>query len=384
MCLRGQPVRRSDRCASSACGSEDDPAPLSVGQSRALAAAAGRELVWGLAAVAREARGWRARAIEIPDPSLRSDALSALTRKRGHTDGAALLWTIPRIRDRNLLRLLVAYEIIWDFLDGVNERGAAAGQANGRQLHLALVDSLDLTRPISDYYRHHQCNDDGGYLRMLVEACRENCRGLPSYWAIRPLLVREAIRAQVLAINHDLDPALRDTDLQKWAADTFPATPHATWFELTGAASASLTIHALLALGAEPACSTAHLDRVSAAYFPWISAATTMLDSYVDQVEDVANGDHSYVAHYATPQLAAARIRELVERSLTESRALRDGERHALIVGCMIAMYLSKDSAHTDSMNETTTSLVRAGGSLTRLLLPILRLWRIAYAQQHH
>ena len=339
-----------------------------------------------MAAVAREVRLWRARARAIPDPPLRDDALSALTRKRGHTDGAALLWTIPRVRDPSLLRLLVGYEIIWDFLDGVNERGAAAGQVNGRQLHLALVDAIDLTRPIADYYRYHQCGDDGGYLRMLVAACREHCRGLPSYWEIRPMLVREAIRAQVLAINHDLDPALRDTDLRRWSAQTFPATSDATWFELTGAASASLTVHALLALGAEPVRGEGQrlTEQTCAAYFPWISTATTMLDSYVDQAEDLANGDHSYLSHYATPQIAATRIRELVERSLIEGRALRDGERHVVIVACMVAMYLSKDSAHTDATCETTRSLVRAGGSLTRLLLPILRLWRVAYDQRRH
>ena len=53
----------------------------------------------GTGAVAREVRLWRARASEIPDPLLRRDALSALTRKRGHTDGAALLWTIPEVRN---------------------------------------------------------------------------------------------------------------------------------------------------------------------------------------------------------------------------------------------------------------------------------------------
>ena len=211
---------------------------------------------------------WKARAVEIPHPLLRSDALNSLIRKRGHTDGAALLWTIPRTRDSNLLRLLVAYEIIWDFLDGVNERGAAAGQINGRQLHLALIDALDLTRPISDYYKHHPWKDDGGYLRTLVEVCRENCRKLPSYWVIRPLLVREAVRAQVLAINHDLDSARRDADLQKWAANSFPSTSETTWFELTGAASASLTVHALLALGAEPACEEASLTT-------WIKQKTS-------------------------------------------------------------------------------------------------------------
>jgi len=45
-------------------------------------------------------------------------------------------------------------------------------------------------------------------------------------------------------------------------------------------------------------------------------------------------------------------------------------------------MYLSKNSAHTDQMSQTTREIVRAGGSLTRLLLPILRLWRIVYDQR--
>jgi hypothetical protein len=33
-------------------------------------------------------------------------------------------------------------------------------------------------------------------------------------------------------------------------------------------------------------------------------------------------------------------------------------------------------------MRATTSSFVNAGGSLTKTLLPILRLWRIAYAQR--
>ena len=89
----------------------------------------------------------------IPDAPIREDALNSIERKRGHTDGAALFWILPRHRDLNLLRLLVAYEIIWDFLDSANERAARAGPANGRQLHLALIEALDPVAPISDYYR---------------------------------------------------------------------------------------------------------------------------------------------------------------------------------------------------------------------------------------
>ncbi len=325
---------------------------------------------------------YRSLAAAIPDAPIRGDALSALRGKRGQTDGAALLWTLPHARNLSLLRIFVAYQIVWDFLDSANERGVTEGQENGRQLHLALIDALDRERAISDYYLHHPWRDDGGYLGALVEICREGCASLPSFAQVHQLVLREATRGQVLATNHELDPPRRDADLEAWARQEFPAGHEATWFELTGAASAGLTIFALLALAAEPRCSDTVIAEVQSAYFPWISTTATMLDSYVDRVEDIANNDHCYVAHYRSPEHTATRIGELIRRSLDEARALPNGERHTVIAACMVAMYLSKDSAHTRAMRATTDALLDTGGSLTHILLPILRLWRIIYSQR--
>ncbi len=341
-----------------------------------------RELLWGLRAVSREIHILRTHASAIPDAQLREDALSSIEHKRGHADGAALFWILPRRRNMNLLRVLVTYQVIWDFLDCVNESGAHLGTRNGRQLHKALIEALDPGVPISDYYRYHPWQDDGGYLRKLVETCREGCATLPAYGRVRALAVREARRAQVLALNHDLDPCDRDTALKEWATGEFSDQQPVSWFELGSAASASLTVHAFLALAAQPIRSDEELRHTCDAYFPWISGTATMLDSYVDQAEDEINGDHQYVAHYASGAVAGQRVRHLVSRSATEARRLRNGHRHAVITACMIALYLSKDSAHTPDMRESTASFVRAGGSLTRLLLPILRIWRIAFAQR--
>jgi len=143
-----------------------------------------------------------------------------------------------------------------------------------------------------------------------------------------------------------------------------------------------MTVHAFLALAAQPACTEADMQQTRAAYFPWMSAATTMLDSYVDQAEDEVNGDHRYISHYADEATAGERVRDLVSRSAREARRLRNGHRHAVITACMVAMYLSKDSARTPEMRATTADIVHAGGTLTRALLPILRLWRIAFAQR--
>ena len=330
--------------------------------------------------MAREERRWRALARAIPDRPIREDALSALKDKRCQTDGAALFSILPRARHPSLLRLLVAYQVIWDFLDSVSERAAAAGQANGRQLHLALIDALDPARPVSDYYRHNPWRRDGGYLKALVNVCRESCARLPSYEGVRDLVVQEASRAQVLAINHDPDPSRRDAMLEAWAGRELPQGGEASWFELTGACSAGLSIFALLALASQPTCSESEIARTRRAYFPWAGSLAAMLDSYVDQAEDAANGDHSYIAHYTTPELATQNVCLMVRRCLREARALENGEKHILIFTSMVAMYLSKDSARTPGMRASTRRIVAAGGSLTRALLPILRLWRIAHA----
>jgi tetraprenyl-beta-curcumene synthase len=341
-----------------------------------------RELTWGLPAASREIRRWRDLAHAIPDAPIREDALSALTGKRGQADGAALFAILPAKRNPVLLKLLVAYQLIWDFLDSVNEHAIEAGQANGRQLHLALADALSPGQPTADYYRLHPWRDDGGYLESLVEACRDCCTQLPSFSRVRHIVVREAERAQVLAINHEPDPAARDQALRVWSEDSFPHHDAATWFELSAAASAGLTIFALLALACEPACSHAEIARTCRAYFPWTSAAATMLDSYVDQTDDAENGDHIYIAHYPTAEVATQRTAAIIRRCLREAASLERSERHILIAASMIALYLSKDSARTPATRIPTRTLAAAGGALTRMLVPILRLWRIAYDQR--
>jgi tetraprenyl-beta-curcumene synthase len=361
-------------------GGSVDPTPLTPAQVRALIRGAARELTWGLHAVSRETRVWRARAESIPDASIREDALYALDNKRGHADGAALFTILPRRRDRSLLTLLVAYETLVDFLDNVSER--CPTRENGEQLHRALGDALDPEVRLGDYYRHHPSRDDGGYLVTLVNVCRERCRRLPSFERVRPLVAREARRALVLGLNHDEHSVRRDDALRAWAAREYPDERELSWFELSGAASATLVVHVLLTLAAEPSLSESDVHDAYAAHWPWIALATTMLDSYVDQVDDEASGSHSYIAHYPDREAAIMRLHESIGRALEGARALRDGHRHLVIVGCMIALYLSKDSARAPELRTTTAAVVESGGSLVRFLLPILRVWRTIYAQR--
>jgi tetraprenyl-beta-curcumene synthase len=356
-----------------------------VGQAWALFRAALRELVWGLPLTAREIHRWEERALAIPDLALRADALQSLTRKRANADGSVLFSILTSRRDPSLLRLLVAYEGIWDFLDNVSERGAPAGEINGRWLHRALLDAVDPAKPTSAYYSHHPWKDDAGYLQVMVAACRECCLALPSYCQVRGRLLDEGRRSDVGIYNHEPDAARRNVALQRWVererhALTEPG--EIAWYELSAAASCSAAAHVMLALAAEPNGPGCDVAEVYAVYFPWFSVTTTMLDSYVDRAEDAESGAHSYIEHYSSEELGTRRVCELISRTRAQAKVLHNGYRHAVIVACMVAMYLSKDSARAPHMREQTVRLARAGGSLARVLMPVLRLWRVAYGQQ--
>jgi len=378
-------------------------------QSATLARATGRELVWGLRGVSREVSRWRERAAEIPDPQLRADALAALARKRGSIDGAALFWTLPDRRNRELLGVLVAYEVLADYLDCVSERGAGRGIENGRQLHLALLEALEPETEISDYYRYHSSSEDGGYAHALVERCRAGARRLPSYEAVKPFLMRAAAHSGVLGLNHEPDPARREEILKEWAkgqvvadqvpvpAEQVPALPgdqiptlsnEQVWYERAAGSSAWVTVLAMLALAARPSravdegTDNIEVARTYNAYTQWIAPAGAMLDSFADIAEDRASGDHSYVAHYPSMEVATDRIGELVRRSRSEVRALPGGARHAVVLSSMVAFFLSKDSVRTPELRDSARELSRAGGPQVELLLPVLRLWRTAYGQR--
>jgi tetraprenyl-beta-curcumene synthase len=361
-------------------GETHDTICSSAGQAWALGLATMRELVWGLRGVLREVERWQVLAAEIPDATIRRDALVALDQKRPNTDGAALFWIITTRRCPRLLKLLVAYEIMADFLDSTIERGAYVGIANGRQLHLALVDAVDIARPLSDYFRHHPWHDDGGYLPSLVRACRDGCSRLPSYRGVRPLMMRAAALAQVQGLNHELDSMLREAILRAWAEREVGSVGEIGWYETAGAASAWLTVLALMAVAAEPSSTSDYFSDVYSAYFPWFSLTATLLDSYGDLVEDQVNKENSYIAHYGSLEAAVQRIEEVVRRATFEAYLLRNGARHSVILAAMVAMYLSKDSAVTPEMKPMSQRLLHSAGPLAALLVPILRAWRQAYS----
>jgi cytochrome P450 len=336
-----------------------------------------RALLWARRAAASELAAWLQLAEAISDTTTRADALDALFRKRDNVEGASLFSILPRHRDRRLLRLLVAYQVLWDFLDSVSERNASAGHTNGRQLHRALAEALDPATPVSDYYRYHPCKEDGGYLLALVETCRGICLELPSYQTVRCSMLRGVERCSIQYLNHEPDSRRRDEALRAWVEREVVAEHELEWFEMAAAAGAFLP-HVLLALAAEPLCDQHDLAAVQAVYFPWVALAITMLDSYIDRAYDAVSGNHSYLTHYANEAVALERLTAIVRRIVTHAASLPNGRRHVVLTEGIVAMYLSTPTSLSAPRNRAQArALARACSPLTNLLRVIAGIWRL-------
>lgn len=366
----------------SPCGGsgEPDPTPLTKHQALAVAQATARELRV-LRAVRREVARWQRLAETIPDPMLRAEALTSLRTKRSLVEGAARFSNILSRPDPALLRALVAFEVMADFLDLRSEATIDQHQGTVSAAIEAFVDAVDVERPLSDYYRDRPGHDDGGYLRALVSACRASCAALPRYAEARPLLAHHAYLARSLDLQHDPDPVRRDRTLERFATDEIGGSPDESWFEQTAGTSSALIVIVLLTVAADEDATVGDLHAAAAAYAKTASLGM-LLDSYADQLDDALTGQFSLVAYYPDQQATVARIGVLIDQALREVRGLRHGERHALLVSMMIALFLSHDGARDERLLAGTRELVRSGGSLTRLFVPVLRAWRIGYRQR--
>ncbi len=322
-----------------------------------------------------EIRRWRRRARQIPDPTLRAQALYKLTHERLNPEAAAFFAVLaPRRHRRSLVRLMVDFQIAYDYLDAINEQPATASLRNGLQLHRALSDAVSSQSPRTDYYLHHPQREDGGYLPDLVRACHAALRTLPSAAALEPLLLHAAERCgEAQSRNHAVLVEGHE-QLIEWTAAQ-EDTGEYLWWELAAAGISCLALHALFAAAA---CVTtlAEAERIDTAYYPPICAISALLDSLVDHRDDAGGTNHSFVGHYPTSSLTAERFATITSEARALASALRKHRRHAVILAGIASFYLSAPGARSELARPAATRTLECLGPSSVAILAVMRLRR--------
>ncbi|HST54558.1 MAG TPA: DUF2600 family protein [Solirubrobacteraceae bacterium] len=327
----------------------------------------------------REVHRWRYLADRIPDPVLRQMALDAQRDKRGNLEGAVAFATfVPRSHRAAAVRVLTAYQAIFDYLDTLAEQPNSDPIANGRQLNQALLTAIEPRASHSDYYSLHSHSNDNGYLKALIDTCRVALSGLPSYTTIANPARRAAVRiAAYQTLNHG-DVQGSRAAFADWADQQTQPGSELSWWETGAAAGSSLGIFALAAAAARPDLGQEEAAAIENAYFPWIGALNSLLDSLIDQQEDAAAGQPSLIDYYESPEETATRLQVIAAQALTRTRALQHGSHHTMILAAMASFYLSAPQALSPGARPATTRVLETMGDLAAPTMLVLGARRTA------
>ncbi|HEY7933213.1 MAG TPA: DUF2600 family protein [Solirubrobacteraceae bacterium] len=327
--------------------------------------------------VCRELSQWRDKANAIPDPVLRRLALEA-QRKRGNCEGAAGFAAFVSGPDRDhVVRALVAFQSAYNYLDMLAEQPHSDPVSSGRRLHEALLVALDPMADHGDYYAYYPNSDDGGYLKEMVEACRDALCALPSYRSVARAALRSGERIVAFQSLNLSELQGDHKALEEWSRAQTPAGSALRWWETAAAAGSSLGVHVLIAAAAASTIDHGELDALERAYFPWIGALHSLLDSLVDCKEDAATAQRNLIGYYDTPQELEDRMGLLTRQAMSSARALGDGQRHLIMLNGMAGFYLSAPEARSGSARATAQEVRETLGMLgapTRVIFGARRL----------
>lgn len=337
--------------------------------------------VWPL--LQQELSVWRKHAEAIPDATLRRVALSAQHAKRRNLEGAIAFATLARPEHRlSSARAMVAYEAAFDYLDCLCELPNRDPMANSRRLMQALAVAVQPGQNHDDYYAHcKHTAADSDYLRMLVDACQQALAPLPSYPVVRHRLLRISQRiATYQSLNHG-DVAGSHDAFARWAsheAERHHAGrngPDLYWWEVAAASGSSLAVFALIAAATDPATEPCHVSAIDSAYFPWIGATNSLLDSLVDQAEDAAPGQHRLLDYYGSVEELAVRLELITSEARERAQAVDASHGHVLILEAMVSFYLTQTEASMVGASQVRDR-IRQSSSSSGFDLPVTLVMR--------
>lgn len=289
----------------------------------------------------REIAFWDRRARAIPDQSLRECALGKLCDEALNPEAAALFAVLaPAVERRRVAVFIVAYQILYDYLDAVNEMPKCTELRTGLQLHLALTDALDVGGDLSDVYPHHSYErGDGGYVEALVRACRDALGALPP--AASKVLISAGTRCGTAQSHNHAFLACADKSLIQWSLRQRSVGAAYQWWELAAAGISCLAVHALVACAAHPKSFERQLLSVDRAYFPSVCALSALLDSLADFYTDAGSENYSFVAHYRDGEQVADRLVAIADEANALLGELPCSARHKVILVGICCYYLS-------------------------------------------
>ncbi|QGT99678.1 hypothetical protein SYNTR_1085 [Candidatus Syntrophocurvum alkaliphilum] len=281
---------------------------------------------------------WEMQSQNIIDDELKKQAQCSLKNKAFHCQGGAVFAT-PYVKwESNLLRFIVAYQTICDYLDNLCDRANCTDEVAFKRLHESLIDALTPSEPLKEYYESYPQKEDYNYLNNLVLECQSIIKHLPSYHIVYEDIMTLANYYIDLQVKKHMLLDIREDILKKWANGHINKFEEIYWQEFSAASGSTLAIFALIGLATERNVTVEQSKEKMNTYFPWICGLHILLDYFIDHEEDKKGGDLNFTFYYKDNHEMVERLKFFIDQS---HKAANQSPFEKTVVEGLLAMYLS-------------------------------------------
>ncbi|TCP26641.1 tetraprenyl-beta-curcumene synthase [Scopulibacillus darangshiensis] len=318
-----------------------------------------------LPSVHEELGKWKQMASAIPDEELRRQALASIESKTFHCEGGSIYSLIAQDHYKDVIRFIVAYQTISDYLDNLCDRSVSLDPEDFRALHDAMLHALTPGAKLENYYRYRDVTSDGGYLEALVETCQSFLATLPSLPVIQPALHELAGFYCDLQVHKHVKQDQRVPRLQEWFRNHQDKLPEMSWYEFSACSGSTLGIFCIASYAATRRDMGQLVAVLKDGYFPWVQGLHILLDYFIDQEEDREGGDLNFCFYYDNDDMMISRFNHFIEQADESISTLPDKSFHKMINRGLLGIYLADkkvaSQAHVRALSRKI--MKRAGGS---------------------
>ncbi|MGQ7889402.1 tetraprenyl-beta-curcumene synthase family protein [Paenibacillus violae] len=310
---------------------------------------------------------WKTKAENIPDTELRTQALASIATKKFHCQGGAVYAAANLSMRHVLIPLIVAFQTISDYLDNLCDRSTSLDPQDFRQLHQSMLDAVDPSKPLHDYYAYRQEKEDGNYLRDLVLKCQSCIDLLPSYGQVADQ-VRDFVALYCdLQVYKHIRKDMREPELQQWWKLHHHRYRQIDWNEFAAATGSTLGMFMLFLAACDTQLNDKQVEAIREAYFPYVCGLHILLDYLIDQEEDVLGGDLNFCSYYSSMEDTVERIAFIVQEARSKILFLEHPRFHRMIIEGLLALYLSDPKVNGQQQVKNISKRLMKNSPLTRL-----------------
>lgn len=298
-------------------------------------------------AVNAELQKWEAKAEQIPNKELRTQALNSIHSKQFHCLGGAVFSLLAKDKWKEALRFIVAYQTISDYLDNLCDRSTSLDPDDFELLHKAMEDALSPENDCKNYYQLRKEQDDGSYLKDLVRTCQDVLAKVEEPILINVQLEDLETMYQALQIHKHVKVNERIPRLTTWFNENREKTPTLRWYEFAAATGSTLGIFCLISYALSDCMTKELAEEIYHSYFPYMQGLHILLDYYIDQKEDQEEGDLNFCSFYENEQELKERLVYFIKQTDEKIQTLPHLSFHKMVYRGLVGLYLGDDKIKT-------------------------------------